>query len=84
VARSRAHSSGTGFGPGDIVVFDRSAVSPAETTATEIVCVAPPHAEGVVDLYVARPIRAGSLVSQSNRILVHLRGERQRAQVDVL
>jgi hypothetical protein len=59
---------GTGFGQGDVVVFDRSAVSPAETSATEIVCVAPPHAEGVVDLYVARPIRAGSLVSQSNRI----------------
>jgi hypothetical protein len=65
---SRVLIKGTGFGPGDVVVFDRCAVSPAESSATEIVCVAPPHAEGVVDLYVARPIRAGSLVSQSNRI----------------
>lgn len=58
---------GTGFGPNDVVVFDRCAV-PAESSVGELICVAPPHAEGVVDLYVARPIRAGTLVTQSNRI----------------
>jgi hypothetical protein len=58
---------GTGFGPSDVVVFDRSAV-PAESGVGELICVAPPHAEGVVDIYVARPIRAGTLVTQSNRI----------------
>jgi hypothetical protein len=59
---------GTGFLAGDCVVFDRTVVAVAECSANEVICVAPPHPEGIVDLYVARPLRAGALLSQSNRL----------------